>query len=152
MQIGDTVDFELLDQDGTPVKLSQFRGSPVVLFFYPRADTPGCTVEACEFRDLETQMKQAGAVVLGISRDAVKAQKKFAEKFSLPFPLLADPDLAVCKQFDVVREGSMYGKPVTKIERSTFVVDREGRLQAEFRKVKPEGHAAEMLGLVRSQA
>ena len=152
MQIGETVDFELQDQDGTAVRLSQFRGSPVVLFFYPRADTPGCTVEACEFRDLETQMKHAGAVVLGISRDGVKAQKKFAEKFSLPFPLLADPDLQVCKQFDVVREGSMYGKPVTKIERSTFVFDREGRLQAEFRKVKPEGHAAEMLRLVSSPA
>lgn len=150
MKLGDAVDFQLEDQDGGAVKLSQFRGSPVVLFFYPRADTPGCTVEACEFRDLEMQMKQAGAVVLGISRDPVKAQKKFAMKFSLPFALLADPDLKVCHQFDVVREGSMYGKPVTKIERSTFVFDREGRLQAEFRKVKPEGHAAEMLALLRS--
>ncbi len=152
MQSGDIVDFELQDQDGATVRLSQFRGKPVVLFFYPRADTPGCTIEACEFRDLEAQMKHAGAVVLGLSRDAVRAQKKFAEKFSLPFPLLADPDLKVCHQFDVVREGTMYGKPVTKIERSTFVFDREGRLQGEFRKVKPEGHAAEMLTLVRKPA
>lgn len=106
MQIGDTVDFQLADQNGTPVTLSQFRGSPVVLFFYPRADTPGCTVEACEFRDLDAQLRAAGAVVLGISRDAVKAQKKFAEKFSLPYTLLADSDLQVCHQFDVVREGS----------------------------------------------
>ena len=150
MQTGDVVDFELQDQDGTPVRLSQFRGIPVVLFFYPRADTPGCTVEACEFRDLESQIKQAGAAVLGISRDPVRAQKKFADKFSLPFPLLADPDLKVSQQFDVVREGSMYGKPVTKIERSTFVFDREGRLQVELRKVKPEGHAAEVLALIRS--
>lgn len=131
------------------VTLSQFRGSPVVLFFYPRADTPGCTVEACEFRDIYGQLKAEGAVLLGISRDAVKAQKKFAEKFSLPFTLLADPELTVCKQFDVVRDGSMYGKPVTKIERSTFVFDRTGRLEGEFRKVKPEGHAAAMLQLVK---
>ena len=149
MKIGDVIDFEALDQDGAPVMLSQFRGSPVVLFFYPRADTPGCTVEACEFRDIYGKLKAAGAVVLGISRDAVKAQKKFAEKFSLPYRLLADPELKVCNQFDVVREGSMYGKAVTKIERSTFVIDREGRLEAEFRKVKPEGHAEEMLQLVK---
>lgn len=150
MQTGDTVDFQAQDQNGVNVQLSQFRGSPVVLFFYPRADTPGCTTEACEFRDAETAMKRAGAVVLGISRDAVRAQKKFAEKFSLPFPLLADPELTISKQFDVVREGSMYGKPVTRIERSTFVFDREGRLRAEFRKVRPEGHAAEMLKFVEA--
>jgi peroxiredoxin Q/BCP len=149
MQIGDQVDFELQDQNGESVSLAQYRGSPVVLFFYPRADTPGCTVEACEFRDLYSQLKAEGAVLLGISRDAVKAQKKFAEKFSLPYTLLADSELKVCNQFDVVREGSMYGKPVTKIERSTFVFDREGKLEAEFRKVKPEGHAAEMLALVK---
>jgi len=149
MTIGDVVDFTAHDQNGAEVKLSQFRGAPVVLFFYPRADTPGCTVEACEFRDLYSDLKAAGAVVLGISRDPVKAQKKFADKFSLPYTLLADPDLAICKQFDLVREGSMYGKPVTKIERSTFVFDREGKLEAEFRKVKPEGHAAEMLALVK---
>lgn len=149
MQIGDVIDFTAQDQDGSVVSLSSFRGSPVVLFFYPRADTPGCTVEACEFRDLESEIKRAGGVVLGISRDPARTQKKFAEKYTLPFPLLADPDLTVCKQFDVVREGSMYGKPVTKIERSTFVFDREGRLQAEFRKVQPEGHAADMLRLIR---
>ncbi|AFL86858.1 Peroxiredoxin [Terriglobus roseus DSM 18391] len=149
MQIGEQVDFELQDQNGENVKLSQFRGSPVVVFFYPRADTPGCTVEACEFRDLYRDLKAEGAVLLGVSRDAVKAQKKFADKFSLPYTLLADPDLVVCKQFDLVREGSMYGKPVTKIERSTFVFDREGKLEAEFRKVKPEGHAGEMLALVK---
>lgn len=150
MQIGDIVEFEAQDQNGVDTKLSQFRGRPVVLFFYPRADTPGCTTEACEFRDAEMEMKRAGAVVLGISRDAVRAQKKFADKFSLPFPLLSDPDLMISRQFDVVREGSMYGKPVIKIERSTFVFDREGRLAASFRKVTPEGHAAEMLSLVQS--
>ncbi len=149
MKVGDTVEFELPDQNGAAVKVSRFRGNPVVLFFYPRADTPGCTIEACEFRDLYSELKQAGAVVLGISRDPVKAQKKFAEKFSLPYTLLADPDLTVCATFGVVSQGSMYGKPVTKVERSTFVIDREGKLEAEFRKVNPEGHAAEMLALIK---
>ena len=149
MQIGDPVDFSLPDQNGATLTLSSLRGKPVVLFFYPRADTPGCTVEACEFRDLYAELKEAGAVLLGISRDPVKAQKKFAEKFSLPYTLLADPELEVCNQFGVVSEGSIYGKPVTKIERSTFVIDRDGKLEAEFRKVKPEGHAAEMLTLVK---
>ena len=149
MQIGDPVDFSLPDQNGATLTLSSLRGKPVVLFFYPRADTPGCTVEACEFRDLYAELKEAGAVLLGISRDPVKAQKKFAEKFSLPYTLLADPELEVCNEFGVVSEGSIYGKPVTKIERSTFVIDRDGKLEAEFRKVKPEGHAAEMLTLVK---
>ena len=149
MQIGEPVDFTLPDQNGDPVTLSHFRGSPVVLFFYPRADTPGCTVEACEFRDLYSKLKAAGAVLLGISRDTPGKQKKFAEKFSLPYTLLADPEMTVAQQFDVVKQGSMYGKPATKVERSTFLFDRNGKLQAEFRAVKPEGHAAEMLTAVR---
>ena len=151
MQTGDTVDFTLPDQDGNTVSLSNFRGTPVVLFFYPRADTPGCTVEACEFRDIDAKFKAAGATLLGISRDTPGKQKKFADKFSLPYPLLADPELVVAKQFDVVRDATMYGKPVIKIERSTFVIDREGKLQAEFRKVKPEGHAEEILGYIQQQ-
>ena len=149
MQIGEPVSFTLPDQNGTDVSLSQFQGSPVVLFFYPRADTPGCTVEACEFRDLYGDLKTAGAVLLGISRDTSGKQKKFADKFELPYTLLADPDMTVAQQFDVVKQGSMYGKPVTKVERSTFLFDREGRLAAEFRAVKPEGHAAEMLAAVQ---
>ena len=149
MQIGDPVEFTLPDQDGAPVSLSQFRGSPVVLFFYPRADTPGCTAEACEFRDLYSELKAAGAVLLGISRDTPGKQKKFAEKYSLPYTLLADPEMTVAREFDVVKQASMYGKPVTKVERSTFLFDREGKLQAEFRAVKPEGHAAEVLAAVR---
>lgn len=148
MQIGDTIDFTLPDQDGNSVSLSQFRGTPVVLFFYPRADTPGCTIEACEFRDIDAKFKAAGATLLGISRDTPGKQKKFAQKFSLPYPLLADPELQVAKQFDVVRDGTMYGKPVIKIERSTFVINRDGKLQAEFRAVKPEGHAQEILNYI----
>ena len=151
MQIGDFVDFTLPDQRGERVTLSHFRGSPVVLFFYPRADTPGCTIEACEFRDLYGELKAAGAVLLGISRDTPGKQKKFAEKFSLPYTLLADPEMTVAQQFDVVKEGSMYGEPVTKVERSTFLFDKEGKLQAEFRAVKPEGHAAEMLAAIKAQ-
>ncbi len=152
MKIGDRFEFELQDQQGATVTLSQFRGQPVVLFVYPRADTPGCTVEACEFRDIYGKLKSAGAVLLGISRDPVKAQKKFADKFSLPYTLLADPDKKVLQELNVVGEGSMYGKPVTKIERSTFVFDKEGRLAAEFRKVKPEGHAEEMLAAITKMA
>ncbi len=149
MKVGDVVSFESKDQSGSSVSVESFRGQPVVLFFYPRADTPGCTVEACEFRDSYADLRKAGAVLLGVSRDTAGKQKKFDEKFSLGYPLLADPDLIVAKLFDVVREGSMYGKPVTKVERSTFVLDREGRLAAEFRGVKPEGHAAEMLEVVK---
>ncbi len=152
MQIGDAVDFTLSDQNDASVSLSEFRGSPVVLFFYPRADTPGCTTEACEFRDLYTDLKAAGAVLLGISRDTPGKQRKFAEKYSLPYTLLADPEMTVARQFDVVKQGSMYGKPVTKVERSTFLFDKDGKLRAEFRAVKPEGHAAEMLAAVRAAA
>jgi thioredoxin-dependent peroxiredoxin len=149
MQIGDVIDFEALDQNGAPVKLSDFRGRPVVLFIYPRADTPGCTVEACEFRDVYSDLKAAGAVLLGLSRDPAKAQKKFADKFELPYTLLADPDMKILNEFGLVGQGSMYGKPVTKIQRSTFLLDKDGRLAAEFRKVKPEGHAAEMVEAVK---
>ena len=152
MTIGDAVEFSLPDQGGETVSLSQYRGRPVVLFFYPRADTPGCTVEACEFQSLYGQLEAAGAVLLGVSRDTPGKQKKFADKFGLTYPLLADPELTVARQFDVVKEGSMYGKPVTKVERSTFLFDKDGRLEAEFRGVKPEGHAAEMLKLVKGVA
>src|ERR1700726_4363278 len=103
MQVNDLVeDFTLKNQDGEDVSLSQFAAQPVVLFFYPRADTPGCTIEACGFRDVFKKIQQAGAVVLGISRDTPKAQKKFKEKYSLPYTLLADVDEVVCKQFDVL--------------------------------------------------
>ncbi len=150
MKIGDVVEFSLPNQNGETVSLAQYRGKPVVLFFYPRADTPGCTIEACEFRDLYTDLTDAGAVLLGISRDTPGKQKKFADKFGLTYPLLADAEMTVAQQFDVVKQASMYGKPVTKVERSTFVFDKDGKLQAEFRGVKPEGHAAEMLALVRA--
>ncbi|MEO6924554.1 MAG: peroxiredoxin, partial [Bryocella sp.] len=110
-QIGDVIDFTLPDENGTPTSLSQFRGKPVVLFFYPKADTPGCTIEACEFRDNLPKFKNlqgTGAVVLGISRDTPKAQKKFKDKFDLPYTLLADQDQEIVKRFDLVKPKTMY--------------------------------------------
>ncbi len=146
MEANDKVEnFTLLDQDSKTVSLTDFSGKPVVLFFYPKADTPGCTIEACEFRDALHQLLKTGAVILGISRDTPKAQKKFQEKFSLPYSLLADVDEVVCKQFDVLREKNMYGKKVIGIERTTFLIGPDQRVLKVFRKVKPEGHAQEVL-------
>jgi peroxiredoxin Q/BCP len=126
-----------------------------VLFFYPRADTPGCTIEACEFRDSIGDLKKAGAVVLGISRDDVKAQKKFAVKFNLSYPLLADPDEKICDYFGVIKPKNMYGKLVKGIERTTYLIgpaDKDGkqRLLHVWSKVKPEGHAEDVLAVVKA--
>jgi len=148
-QAGDIIeDFTLNDQDGNPVTLSSFDPKPVVLFFYPKADTPGCTIEACGFRDAIDKLKKAGVVVLGISRDTVKAQKKFAEKYDLNYPLLADPDQKICNYFDVIKQKTMYGKPVTGIERTTYLIGPGRKLLHIFPKVKPEGHAEEVLAYV----
>ena len=149
IEVGDRIEFTLKNQDGEEVSAASLHGKPVVLFVYPRADTPGCTIEACEFRDVYSQLRKAGATLLGISRDTPGKQKRFAEKYSLPYPLLADPEMSVLQQLGVVGQGSMYGKPVTKIERSTFVLDKDGRLAAEFRAVKPEGHAEQMVAAVK---
>ncbi|MBW8747325.1 MAG: thioredoxin-dependent thiol peroxidase [Acidobacteria bacterium] len=148
-QAGDIIeDFTLNDQDGNPVTLSSFDPKPVVLFFYPKADTPGCTIEACGFRDAIDKLKKAGVAVLGISRDTVKAQKKFAEKYDLNYPLLADPDQKICNYFDVIKQKTMYGKPVTGIERTTYLIGPGRKLLHIFPKVKPEGHAEEVLAYV----
>jgi len=150
MHPGDLIqDFTLDDQDGHPVALSSFAGKPVVLFFYPRADTPGCTIEACGFRDTFKKLKAAGAIVLGISRDDVKAQKKFQQKYDLPYPLLADPDMVLCKYFDVIRDKNMYGKKVKGVERTTFLIGPDRKLLHIFPKVTPEGHAEEVLAHLR---
>ncbi len=154
---GDVVEnFTLQDQDGVERSLREFGDRPVVLFFYPRADTPGCTIEACGFRDSLAKLEGAGVVVLGISRDTPKAQKKFRDKFSLPYTLLADPDEVVCRYFDVIKPKAMYGKLVKGVERTTFVIapaDDEGkqRLLHTFAKVKPEGHADEVLALLTAR-
>ena len=123
MEINEKVsDFTLQTDEDKTVSLSDYSGQPVVLFFYPRADTPGCTIEACGFRDTFKKLLSAGAVVLGISRDTPKDQAKFRAKYELPYTLLADVDEKVCKQFGVLKEKNMYGKSVMGIERPTFVI------------------------------
>ncbi|MQA91068.1 MAG: thioredoxin-dependent thiol peroxidase [Gemmatimonas sp.] len=138
-------DFTLTADDGATVRLSDFRGRRVVLFFYPRADTPGCTIEACEFRDRIEDYDAGEAVVLGISPDPVKDVRAFREKFGLPYRLLADGDHQVAEAYGVWKEKTMFGNRFWGVERSTFVIDEEGRLTRIYRKVKPEGHAAEVL-------
>ncbi len=149
MEVHDKVDFTLQDEQEHTVHLAGFAGKPVVLFFYPRADTPGCTIEACGFRDTFEKLQNAGAVVLGISRDTPAAQKKFKEKYNLPYPLLADVDEVVSKQFDVLKEKNMYGKMVMGIERTTFLIGPDQRILKIFPKVKPEGHAEEVLAAIK---
>jgi thioredoxin-dependent peroxiredoxin len=136
------------DEDKT-VSLSDYAGKPVILFFYPKADTPGCTIEACGFRDTFKKLQAAGAVVLGISRDTPKEQAKFRAKYDLPYTLLADVDEKVSKQFDVLKEKNMYGKKVMGIVRTTFVIGPDQTLLHVFPQVKPEGHAEEVLALIQ---
>jgi peroxiredoxin Q/BCP len=157
MQPGDLVeDFTLQNQDGTPVSLSDFKRSPVVLFFYPRADTPGCTIEACGFRDTFEKLQAAGAVILGISRDDVKAQKKFRDKYNLPYQLLADPEMVLINRYDLVQPKNMYGKIVKGVKRTTFVISPDTgdgqRLLHVYPDVKPEGHAEQVLALLAQKA
>ncbi len=155
-QVGDVVEnFTTQDQDGNAVSLKDFSATPVVLFFYPRADTPGCTTEACSFRDVIDDLKAAGATVLGISRDTVKAQKKFALKFSLKYPLLADADEKICDYFEVIQPKNMYGKLVKGVQRNTYLIgaaDSDGKqhLLHIWTKVKPEGHAEEVLAYLKA--
>ena len=126
-------------------KLADQRGKRVVLFFYPKSDTPGCTKEACEFRDASKTFTKRDAVIVGLSPDKAPAQQKFAAKYGLPFTLVPDPEHAIAEAYGVWAEKSMYGRKYMGIERSTFVVDEKGRIAHVFRKVKPEGHAAQVL-------
>jgi peroxiredoxin Q/BCP len=141
-------DFTLQTDEDKTVSLSDFAGKPVILFFYPKADTPGCTIEACGFRDTFKKLLAAGAVVLGISRDTPRDQAKFRAKYDLPYTLLADVDEKVCKQFDVLKEKNMYGKTVIGIERTTFVIGPDRTLLHIYPKVTPQGHAEEVLALI----
>ena len=132
------------------IKTSEFsladaKGQRLVLFFFPKADTPGCTKEACEFRDAQKAFTRKNAAIVGISPDKPAAQVKFAEKYGLPYTFVADPDHAIAEAYGVWKEKSMYGRKYMGIERSTFVVDEKGKLAHAFRKVKPEGHAAQVL-------
>jgi peroxiredoxin Q/BCP len=142
-------DFELPDQSGQPVRLSSFRGRKVVLYFYPKANTPGCTTQACGVRDHEIDYAAADAVVLGVSPDPVKAVKKFYDKQQLNFELLADEDHAVTEAYGVWVEKSMYGKAYWGAARSTFVIDEEGVVRKVIKKVKPETHDDEVLAALR---
>ena len=157
MLAGDLVEnFTLQNQDGVSVSLSDYAAKPVVLFFYPRADTPGCTLESCGFRDIFAKFKKAGIVVLGISRDTVKAQKKFKDKYDLPYDLLADPEMVLIKRYDLLKQKTMYGKPVTGVERTTYVIGPDTgkgqRLLHVFPKVTPAGHAEEVFELLKASA
>ena len=157
MQPGDKVEnFTLQNQDGKEVSLTDFKGKPVVLFFYPRADTPGCTIESCGFRDIFARFKKAGITVFGISRDTVKDQKKFQTKYDLPYDLLADPDMELINRFDLVKPKNMYGKLVKGVKRTTLLIapaDSEGkqRLLHVFEEVTPAGHAEEVLALLSNK-
>jgi peroxiredoxin Q/BCP len=138
-------DFELPDQDGRAVRLRDFRGQRVVVYFYPKADTPGCTTQACGVRDQKADYAQAGAVVLGVSPDPVAKVKKFHERYALDFPLLADEDHSVAEAFGVWVEKSMYGRKYMGNERTTFIIDSEGKVADVLRKVKPAEHDEQVL-------
>ena len=142
-------DFTLSSQEGKKVSLHDYRGQWVVLYFYPKDMTPGCTIEDCGFRDIFAKIQKSGAVVLGISRDTPKAQAKFRAKYDLPYTLLADVDEKVCNQFGVLKEKNMYGKKVWGIERTTFVIGPDQTLLHVFPQVKPEGHAEGVLALIQ---
>jgi peroxiredoxin Q/BCP len=139
-------DFTLPDQQGNPVSLSELRGKTVVLYFYPKADTPGCTTQACGVRDHRPDYEHANAVVLGVSPDPVKRVSKFDQKYGLGFPLLADEDHAVAEAYGVWVEKSMYGRTYMGNERTTFVIGPDGVVKDVFRKVKPAEHDALVLG------
>jgi peroxiredoxin Q/BCP len=141
--------FALASDSGETIKLSDLKGKKVVLYFYPKDDTTGCTVEACEFRDSWSAVRKAGAVVLGVSPDGVASHLKFKQKFGLPFPLLADEGHAVAERYGVWGEKSMYGRKYFGVNRTTFLIDAEGRIARVFEKVRPKGHAAEVLEAVQ---
>jgi len=135
---------------GGPFKLSAQKGHPVVLYFYPKDNTPGCTTEGADFRDLHKQFTKLGAVIAGVSRDSLKSHEGFKAKMGFPFELISDDDEKLCAQFDVIKMKNMYGKQVRGIERSTFLIGPDGKLVREWRKVKVEGHAKEVLEAVKT--
>lgn len=146
IKVGKAVpDFSMPATGNQTIRLKDLRGKHVVVYFYPKDSTPGCTTESCDFGALHAKFRKKNAVILGVSRDSLASHEKFKAKFEFPFDLLSDGDEALCKLFDVIREKNMYGKKVFGIERSTFLIDPDGKLQREWRKVKVEGHAAEVL-------
>jgi len=140
--------FTLETDSGEPLSLKELKGRTVVLYFYPKDDTSGCTTEACEFRDLMPRFAEGSAVILGVSPDTVKSHQKFKAKYDLTFPLLADVEHAVAEQYGVWKEKSMYGRKYMGVERTTFVIDAKGVLRHIFEKVKPAGHAEEVAAVL----
>jgi thioredoxin-dependent peroxiredoxin len=138
-------DFELQSDTGETIRLSALRGKPVVLYFYPRDDTPGCTLEACEFRDAYDRFREQGVEILGVSPDTEASHQKFKTKYELPFTLLADPEHETAEAYGVWKEKRNYGKTYQGVERSTFVIDAEGKVARAMRGIKPAGHAAQVL-------
>ena len=138
-------DFTLLDQDGNEHSLSDYAGKKVLLYFYPKDDTPGCTTEACNFRDRLNELKDKGVQVLGVSKDSVASHKKFAEKFRLNFPLLADEETSVIKAYGVWKQKSMFGKTYMGIQRDSFLIDENGNIVKHYTKVKPTTHVDDVV-------
>lgn len=141
-------EFTLPDQDGNQVSLADFRGKKVILYFYPKDNTPGCTAQACGFGELYSRFQEKEGVVLGVSKDTVASHKKFQEKYSLPFPLLSDTELSVIKAYDVWQEKNMYGKKTMGVVRTTYFIDEEGTIVQAFGKVKAKDNPAQMLELL----
>jgi peroxiredoxin Q/BCP len=144
--------FSLKDDQGKSVKLGDFKGKPVVLYFYPKDDTPGCTKEACSFRDASAQLKKLGAVVLGVSPDHVESHAKFRDKFKLNFPLLADEQHAVAEAYGAWREKNMYGKKSMGIQRSTYLIDPQGKIAQVWKRVQVDGHDTQVLEALQELA
>lgn len=143
-------DFTLPATGGKDISLSDFRGKNVVVYFYPKDNTPGCTTEGQDFRDSSNTFRRRRTVILGISRDSIKSHENFRAKQEFPFDLLSDTDEQVCKLFDVIKEKNMYGRKVLGIERSTFLIDAEGVLRREWRKVAVKGHVGEVLEAIKT--
>lgn len=151
-KIGNKVtDIKLAATGAQVIRLSDFKGKNIVLYFYPKDSTPGCTLEGQDFRNNKSKFSARNTVILGVSRDSVKSHENFKSKQSFSFDLLSDPDEKLCKQFDVIKEKNMYGKKVIGIERSTFLIDEDGILVKEWRKVKVKGHVEEVLDEIKKK-
>ena len=145
-------DFQLLDKDGQPVRLSDFLGEKIVLYFYPRDNTPGCTRQACAFAQSYPQFQNRDVVVIGISKDSVASHLKFAQKYELPFLLLSDPELQAIQAYDVWQEKKLYGKVSMGVVRTTYLIDKQGNIEKVMPKVKPDTNAAEILSYLSGEA
>lgn len=143
-------DFTSASTGDKNVRLKDLRGKNVVIYFYPKDSTPGCTLEGQDFRDLHTRFRRQNSVILGVSRDSIASHEKFKAKQKFPFDLLSDPDEKICRKFDVIQEKTLYGRKFMGVERSTFLIDAAGKLRAEWRKVKVKGHAEEVLEAVKA--